>query len=32
MGEGYKKELELEDLFKPRKKDESSYLGNKLEK
>ena len=32
MGEGYNKELELEDLFEPRKKDESDYLGSKLEK
>ena len=32
MGSGYKKELELEDLFEPRKKDESDYLGSKLEK
>ena len=32
MGSGYKKQLELEDLFEPRKKDESDYLGSKLEK
>ena len=32
LGEGYNKELELEDLFEPGKKDESEYLGNKLEK
>ena len=32
MDSGYKKELELEDLFEPRKKDESDYLGSKLEK
>ena len=32
LGSGYKKELELEDLFEPRKKDESEYLGSKLEK
>ena len=32
LGEGYKKQLELEDLFEPRKKDKSEYLGNKLEK
>ena len=32
LGEGYKKELELEDLFEPRKTDESEYLGSKLEK
>ena len=32
LGEGYKKELELEDLFEPRKNDESEYLGSKLEK
>ena len=32
LGSGYKKELELEDLFEPRKKDESDYLGRKLEK
>ena len=32
LGEGYKKELELEDLFEPRKTDESDYLGSKLEK
>ena len=32
MGEGYKKELELEDLFEARKEDESEFLGNKLER
>ena len=32
MASGYKKELEQEDLFEPRKKDESDYLGSKLEK
>ena len=32
MGEGYKKELELEDLFEARKEDESEFLGSKLER
>ena len=32
LGEGYKKELELEDLFEPRKTDESDYQGSKLER
>ena len=32
LGEGYKKELEIEDLFEARKEDESEVLGGKLEK
>lgn len=31
LGEGYKKELEIEDLFEARKEDESEVLGSKLE-
>ena len=31
LGEGYKKELEMEDLFEARKEDESDVLGGKLE-
>ena len=31
LGEGYKKELEIEDLFEARKEDESDVLGGKLE-
>ena len=32
MGEGYKKELQLEDLYEVRKQDESEALGDILEK
>jgi len=32
LGEGYKKDLEMEDLYEARKEDESEYLGDKLEK
>ena len=32
MGEGYKKELEIEDIYEVRKQDESEALGDKLEK
>ena len=32
LGEGYKKELEIEDLYEARRGDKSEYLGNKLEK
>ena len=32
LGEGYKKELEMEDLFEVRKQDESELLGDRLEK
>jgi len=32
LGEGYKKELELEDLYEARKEDESEILGDRLEK
>ena len=32
LGEGYKKELEIEDLFEVRKQDESELLGDRLEK
>ena len=32
MGEGFKKELEIEDLYEVRKEDESEALGDKLEK
>ena len=32
LGEGYKKELEMEDIFEVRKQDESEVLGDRLEK
>ena len=32
LGERYKKELEMEDLFEVRKQDESELLGDRLEK
>lgn len=32
LGEGYRKELEMEDLFEVRKQDESEILGDRLEK
>ena len=32
LGEGYNKELELEDLYKTRKEDMSEVLGDRLEK
>ena len=32
LGEGYKKQLEMEDLFEVRKEDESGLLGDRLEK
>ena len=31
LGEGYKKELEMEDIFEVRKQDESEVLGDRLE-
>ena len=31
LSEGYKKELELEDMFEVRKQDESEVLGDRLE-
>ena len=32
LGEGYKKDLEMEDLYEARKEDESEILGDRLEK
>ena len=32
LGKGYKKELEIEDLFEVRKQDESEILGDRLER
>ena len=32
LGEGYKKDLEMEDLYEVRKEDESEILGDRLEK
>ena len=32
LGEGYRKELEMEDLFEVRKQDESEILGDRLER
>ena len=31
LGEGYKKELTMEDIFEVRNQDESEVLGNRLE-
>ena len=31
LGEGYKKELEMEDIFEVRKQDESEVFGDRLE-
>ena len=32
LGEGYKKDLQMEDLYEARKQDESERLGDQLEK
>ena len=32
LGEGYKKDLEIENLYEVLKQDESEFLGNKLER
>ena len=32
LEEGYKKDLEMEDLYETMKEDKSEYLGQKLEK